>query len=30
VPYIEDPNTGINMFESAEIVKYLMAVYTEE
>ena len=30
VPYIEDPNTGVNMFESAEIVKYLLAVYTTE
>jgi len=30
VPYIEDPNTGINMFESGEIVKYLQAVYTTD
>jgi len=28
VPYIEDPNTGINMFESGAIVKYLMGAYT--
>jgi glutathione S-transferase len=28
VPYIEDPNTGVNMFESGEIVKYLLATYT--
>ncbi|KAG8048311.1 hypothetical protein GUJ93_ZPchr0008g12926 [Zizania palustris] len=26
-PYIEDPNTGVNMFESAEIVDYLRATY---
>ena len=23
VPYLVDPNTGVKMFESAEIVKYL-------
>ena len=28
VPYLVDPNTGIEMFESAEIVEYLEAVYT--
>ncbi|CAA6668495.1 unnamed protein product [Spirodela intermedia] len=27
VPYIEDPNTGVKMFESAEIVDYLTATY---
>jgi len=28
VPYISDPNTGVDMFESAEIVKYLTQTYT--
>mmetsp|Transcript_5132 Transcript_5132/g.10831 ORF Transcript_5132/g.10831 Transcript_5132/m.10831 type:complete len:343 (+) Transcript_5132:83-1111(+) len=28
VPYLEDPNTGIEMFESNEICKYLDTVYT--
>lgn len=28
VPYIADPNTGVAMFESAEIIKYLTATYT--
>ncbi len=28
VPYLEDPNTGVNMFESADIAKYLLATYT--
>jgi glutathione S-transferase len=28
VPYLVDPNTGIEMFESAEICDYLDAVYT--
>lgn len=28
-PYIVDPNTGIEMFEGAEIVQYLEAVYTQ-
>lgn len=28
VPYISDPNTGVEMFESAEIVKYLKETYT--
>lgn len=28
VPYIEDPNTGIAMFESNEICEYLDSVYT--
>ncbi len=27
VPYLVDPNTGVNMFESAEIVKYLKQQY---
>ncbi|KAL0410118.1 UNVERIFIED_CONTAM: hypothetical protein Slati_3601500 [Sesamum latifolium] len=27
VPYLEDPNTGVQMFESAEIVDYLRATY---
>ncbi|KAL8141004.1 hypothetical protein V2J09_007025 [Rumex salicifolius] len=27
VPYLEDPNTGVEMFESAEIVEYLRATY---
>eukprot|EP00249_Psilotum_nudum_P007459 c20573_g1_i1 orf=324-1349(-) len=27
VPYLEDPNTGVKMFESAEIVEYLQATY---
>lgn len=27
-PYLVDPNTGIEMFESAEIVKYLEQTYT--
>ncbi|KAG9459128.1 hypothetical protein H6P81_003636 [Aristolochia fimbriata] len=26
-PFLEDPNTGIKMFESAEIIKYLKATY---
>ena len=30
VPYIVDPNTGVSMFESAEIVKYLDATYTKK
>merc|ERR1712146_417679 len=28
VPYIEDPNTNVKMFESKEIVAYLQQVYT--
>jgi glutathione S-transferase len=28
VPYLEDPNTGIAMFEGPEIVEYLEKVYT--
>lgn len=28
VPYLVDPNTGIEMFEGPEIVEYLEAVYT--
>ena len=27
VPYLEDPNTGVAMFESAAIVKYLEETY---
>ncbi|PIA28254.1 hypothetical protein AQUCO_07200125v1 [Aquilegia coerulea] len=27
VPYLEDPNTGVKMFESAEIIDYLRATY---
>ncbi|KAK4762139.1 hypothetical protein SAY87_030023 [Trapa incisa] len=27
VPYLVDPNTGVEMFESAEIVEYLQATY---
>ncbi|XP_074563571.1 uncharacterized protein LOC141820192 [Curcuma longa] len=27
VPYLEDHNTGVKMFESAEIIEYLRAVY---
>ncbi|XP_048226044.1 uncharacterized protein LOC8267172 [Ricinus communis] len=27
VPYLEDPNTGVQMFESADIVEYLRATY---
>ena len=27
VPYLEDPNTGVKMFESAAIVDYLNATY---
>ncbi|MBL8321499.1 MAG: glutathione S-transferase N-terminal domain-containing protein, partial [Acinetobacter sp.] len=27
VPYLVDPNTGVSMFESAEIVKYLQQQY---
>lgn len=30
VPYLKDPNTGIEMFESVEILQYLDAVYTTE
>ncbi|KAK1428780.1 hypothetical protein QVD17_17620 [Tagetes erecta] len=26
-PYLEDPNTGVKMFESAEIIDYLRATY---
>ncbi|RYY70288.1 hypothetical protein EON63_22775 [archaeon] len=28
VPFLQDPNTGVQMFESSEIVKYLLSVYT--
>jgi hypothetical protein len=28
VPFLVDDNTGVEMFEGAEIVKYLEAVYT--
>ncbi|XP_010558992.1 PREDICTED: uncharacterized protein LOC104827511 [Tarenaya hassleriana] len=27
VPYLEDPNTGVQMFESADIIEYLKATY---
>lgn len=27
-PYLQDPNTGVNMFESGDIVKYLHAAYS--
>lgn len=27
VPYIEDPNTGVAMFESKDIVEYLKKTY---
>jgi glutathione S-transferase len=30
VPFLVDPNTGIEMFESNEILKYLDAVYTSK
>ncbi|MFT3765729.1 MAG: glutathione S-transferase N-terminal domain-containing protein [Minicystis sp.] len=29
VPYLVDPNTGVRMFESADIVAYLETTYTE-
>ena len=28
VPYLVDPNTGVALFESIEIIEYLEAVYT--
>uniref|UniRef100_A0A0A9CTT9 GST N-terminal domain-containing protein n=1 Tax=Arundo donax TaxID=35708 RepID=A0A0A9CTT9_ARUDO len=28
VPYLEDPNTGVKMFESAEIIEYLKTTYS--
>lgn len=30
VPYLADPNTGVGMFESAEIVDYLMRTYARD
>ncbi|EFJ12978.1 hypothetical protein SELMODRAFT_424815 [Selaginella moellendorffii] len=27
VPFLEDPNTGVEMFESSEIIKYLNTTY---
>ena len=27
VPYLVDPNTGVSMFESADIVRYLHTTY---
>ena len=30
VPYLEDPNTGLKMFESAEICEYLTATYAKK
>jgi glutathione S-transferase len=29
VPYLVDPNTGVAMFESAEISRYLIETYGE-
>lgn len=29
VPFIEDPNTGVNMFESADIISYLDKTYLD-
>ena len=29
VPYLVDPNTGVEMFESSEIVQYLQETYAE-
>ncbi|KAG5189935.1 hypothetical protein JKP88DRAFT_300240 [Tribonema minus] len=29
VPYLKDPNTGVEMFESRDIVEYLESVYTK-
>nr|AFK42328.1 unknown [Lotus japonicus] len=26
-PFLEDPNTGIEMFESADIIEYLRTIY---
>jgi len=28
VPYIEDPNTGVSLFESVDILKYLDETYS--
>ena len=28
LPFLEDPNSGVSMFESAEIVDYLKETYT--
>ena len=30
VPYLVDPNTGVELFESLAIVEYLDAVYTAD
>ena len=30
VPYLVDPNTGVALFESLEIIEYLDAVYTAD
>ena len=30
VPYLEDPNTGVCMYESGEMVKYLLAAYSKQ
>jgi glutathione S-transferase len=27
MPYLEDPNTGVEMFESSAIIEYLETVY---
>ena len=29
VPFLVDPNTGVELFESPEILEYLEAVYTQ-
>ncbi|OAY42906.1 uncharacterized protein LOC110619977 [Manihot esculenta] len=29
VPYLEDPNTGVQMFESGDIIEYLKATYAQ-
>jgi glutathione S-transferase len=30
VPFLHDPNTGVSMFESADIVAYLDATYARD
>jgi glutathione S-transferase len=30
VPYLEDPNTNVNLFESAEIIEYIESQYGVE
>jgi glutathione S-transferase len=29
VPFLQDPNTGVNMFESADIIEYLDKIYAD-